>query len=101
MIAYYSPLREFGRKESLQAFTALAVVKQGQPYQGGMEGGFKPLPRDADRFEARLAPTRPLLGQLSFTKGQTIWGFRFRFGLFEVNGMEMAIIAQAMGVETV
>lgn len=36
VIAYYSPVKEFGGKDSLKAFTALGAVKQGAPYQGDM-----------------------------------------------------------------
>ena len=95
-IAYYSPVQEFGGKETLQAFTALGVVKPGIPYQGDMGGGFKAFRRDVQWFASKAAPIKPLLQQLSFTKGQASWGYKFRFGLFEIDEADMKLIADAM-----
>jgi EVE domain len=99
IVAYYSPVREFDGKESLKAFTALGVVKSGRPYQGDMGEGFMPFRRDVDWFEATSAPIAPMLHHLSFTKGQTHWGYKFRFGLFEISEPDMTLIAQAMGAQ--
>ena len=97
VIAYYSPVREFGGKDSLKAFTALGLVKPGAPYQGDMGGGFVPFRRDVDWLDAQEAAIAPLLQSLSFTKGQSHWGYKFRFGLFEISKDDMALIAGAMG----
>ena len=100
VIAYYSPVETFGGKDSLKSFTALGLVKAGAPYQGDMGEGFKAFRRDVDWFETKPASILPLLQELSFTKGQTSWGYKFRFGLFEISESDMQVIAQAMGVST-
>ena len=100
VIAYYSPVKEFGGKDSLKAFTALGTVKAGAPYQGDMGGGFKAFRRDVDWSDAKPASILPLLDKLSFTKGQKSWGYKFRFGLFEISESDMQLIAQAVVVST-
>jgi len=101
LIAYYSPVHEFGGKDSLKAFTALGMVRPGQPYQGEMGGGFKPFRRDVKWLETKRAPIAPLLAELSFTRGQTNWGYKFRLGLFEIPGRDMMLISDAMGCAAV
>jgi EVE domain len=97
VVAYYSPVQEFGGKHALQAFTAIGVVREGEPYQGDMGSGFTPFRRDVDWMTAQAAPIAPLLQQLSFTRGQKSWGYKFRFGFFEVAEADMKVIAEAMG----
>jgi len=97
VIAYYSPVTEYGGKETLQAFTAIGLVKQGLPYEGDMGGDFKPFRRDVDWLPSHDAPIKPMLNQLSFTKGKTTWGYQFRFGLFHIPVEDMQLIATAMG----
>jgi hypothetical protein len=67
------------------------------PYQADMRGGFRPFRRDVQWAQAREAPIRPLLGQLSFAREGKSWGYQLRFGLFEVTNTDMQIIADAMG----
>jgi hypothetical protein len=98
MIAYYSPVEQFGGKESLKAFTAIGVVKLGEPYQGDMGGGFTPFRRNVSWLAASRAPILPLLDRLSFIKSKASWGYQFRFGLFEIPEADMKMIASAMGV---
>lgn len=96
VVAYYSPTRTFGGDDRLQAFTAIGVVKPGEPYQGVMAGDFKPFRRDVGWVGASPAPIAPLLPQLSFAGANRNWGYRLRFGLFEVEAADMALIAAAM-----
>jgi hypothetical protein len=96
-VAYYSPTEHFGRKDRLQAFTALGTVKTGDPYAFEMGGGFVPFRRDvAWDAEAIDAPIAPLLDRLSFTAGRASWGYVFRFGLLQVTAEDMHLIAAAM-----
>lgn len=97
MIAYYSPLATFGGMDKLMAFTAIGIIKPGPPYQGDMGGGFMPFRRDVQWLESRNAAIQPLLQVLSFTRGQKSWGYKFRFGLFEISQPDMFFIAKAMG----
>jgi hypothetical protein len=96
VVAYYSPTEQFRGRDRLQAFTALGVVRPGVPYVADMGGGFHPFRRDVAWFDAREAPILPLLEQLDFSKGRRNWGYPLRFGLFQVNVTDMAVIAAAM-----
>src|SRR5260221_8311766 len=91
-VAYYSPVRVFGTKEACQAFTAVGVVRDERVYQGDMGNGFRPFRKDVDWLEAQEASIRPLLELLSFTKGQSNWGYALRFGLLKVTPDDMDVI---------
>jgi hypothetical protein len=95
-IVYYSPTATMGLKDGLQSFTAIGTVRQGEPYQGDMGGGFTPFRRDVDWVEAGETPIAPLLDRLDFTAGKANWGYQLRFGLFEISAHDFALIAGAM-----
>jgi hypothetical protein len=97
-IIYYSPKERMRAGAPIQSFTAIGIIKDGEPYKCDMGGGFVPYRRDVNFFDAVDAPIRPLLQQLSFTKGRPSWGSAFRFGLFEISKEDYALIAQTMGV---
>jgi EVE domain len=97
-IAYYSPTNSFGGIDRLQAFTAIGIVGPGAPCQVDMGGGFRPFRRDVLWREAIETPIHPLLGQLSFARGSKNWGYRLRFGLFEIPQEDLLLIGDAMGV---
>jgi hypothetical protein len=95
-VVYYSPSTSFGGKDRLQAFTAMGVVRAGEPYAHDMGGGFVPFRRDVDWFEAAQAPIQPLLDRLEFSAGVRNWGYPLRFGLFAISAADMEVIAAAM-----
>jgi len=97
-VAYYSPTVTFGGKDKLQAFTLLGRVKPGEIYPGEM-GGWTAHRRDVDWSDAADAPIAPLLDRLDFTRGQSNWGYKLRFGLFEISAHDFALIAEAMGAK--
>jgi hypothetical protein len=97
-VVYYSPTTVLRGTDKLQSFTAIGVVKEGEPYEADMGGGFCPFRRDVCWHAAAEVPIRPLLGRLSFTTAGSNWGFQLRFGLFEISDQDMALIAAAMGV---
>jgi EVE domain len=97
-IAYYSPSKAFGSKDRLQAFTAIGVVKRGEPYQVDMGNGLCPFRRDVLWSEVVETPIRPLLGLLSFARDNPNWGYQLRFGLFEIAEEDMRLIRQATSV---
>ncbi len=99
-VVYYSPSTAFGGKDRLQAFTALGVVRPGEPYEHDMGGGFVPFRRDVDWFDAAQAPIQPLLDRLSFSAGMRNWGYPLRFGLLAISAVDMDLIAAAMGART-
>lgn len=95
-VAYYSPTATFRGSDTLQAFTAIGIVKDGEPYQADMGGGFHPFRRDVAWIDSHEAPIRPLLGTLDLAAGGRSWGYQLRFGLFTVSDHDMAVIAAAM-----
>lgn len=99
-VVYYSPSTAFGGKDRLQAFTALGVVRPGEPYEHDMGGGFVPFRRDVDWFDAAQAPIKPLPDRLSFSAGMRNWGYPLRFGLLAISAVDMDLIAAAMGART-
>jgi len=98
-IVYYSPTTILGEKDGLQSFTAIGTVREGEPYQGDMGGGFTPYRRDVEWAKSQEAPIKPLLDRLEFTAGKSNWGYQLRFGLFAVSEGDFSLIAEAMGVE--
>ncbi|WP_214476188.1 EVE domain-containing protein [Mesorhizobium sp. dw_380] len=99
-IIYYSPTTVLGEKDGLQAFTAIGTVREGEPYQGDMGGGFTPFRRDVEWMAAEETPIKLLLDRLDFTAGKSNWGYQLRFGLFEINDHDFRLIAEAMGAAT-
>jgi hypothetical protein len=99
-VAYYSPTAAFGGTDKLQAFTAVGVVGDGEPYVADMGGGFCPYRRDVTWFDAVAVPIRPLLDQLEFSAGNRNWGYAFRFGLLAVSEHDLDVIEQAMSIGT-
>jgi len=96
-VAFYSPTATFRGKDRLQAFTALGIVKDGEPYRFDMGGGFCPFRRDVTWLDAHEAPIQPLVGALEFTAVRN-WGYRLRPGLVAISARDMDLIAAAMGV---
>jgi hypothetical protein len=95
-VVYYSPTIAFRGTEKLQAFTALGVVKAGEPYPHDMGGGFCPFRRDVTWLAAREASIGPLLDALDFSSGVRNWGYRLRTGLFSISDHDLRLIAAAM-----
>lgn len=96
-VAYYSPSEVFRGKDRVQAFTAVGVVRAGEPYRVDMGGGFVPFRRDVDWLAAEAeAPIQPLLATLDFTGGARNWGYQLRFGLFPITDHDWRLIAGAM-----
>ena len=98
-VLYYSPTTTFRGKEKLQAFTAIGMAKDREPYQVDMGENFCPFRRDVKWLKARNAPIAPLLDELDFSAGKRNWGYQFRFGLFEISEHDLQIIATAMKVK--
>ena|SRR5438105_13771629 len=95
-VAYYAPAEVFRGADKLQSFVSIGVVAEGEPYQFDMGEGFVPWRRDVAYARAQEAPIAPLLDQLDFVEDRARWGYKFRFGLFEVNDADMQRIARAM-----
>ena len=98
-VAYYAPVLEFGGKAKCQAFVLIGLVQPGEPYAFDMGGGFVPYRRDVRYLPAREAPIAPLLDSLAFIEDRQRWGYKFRFGLFDIPDHDVRLIASAMQVE--
>ncbi|MDE2115076.1 MAG: EVE domain-containing protein [Hyphomicrobiales bacterium] len=95
-VGYYSPTVSFQGKDKLQSFTAVGIVKQGQPYEVDWGGGFRPHRRDVDWWPALEASILPLLNLLEFTAAGSSWGYQLRFGLFPISDHDFKLIAETM-----
>lgn len=97
-VVYYAPTRTMGGKDKLQAFVSAGLVQTGDPYAFDMGGGFVPYRRNVAYVPVQAAPIAPLLDALDFVEDRQRWGYKFRFGLFEVGDADMRRIAVAMQV---
>ena len=96
-VVFYSPKITYQGKDACQAFTAIGKVKPGPVYLGDMGGGFTPYRRDIAYIDCTEAPIHPLIPQLSFIEDKQHWGYRFRFGFFEIGKEDFELIADRMG----
>ena len=97
---YYSPKDAFPDGAPLKAFTAIGVVTEREPWQA-TDGDFTPWRRALDYDTgARHAPIADLRDTLEFSRGNPRWGYQLRLGLFEISEHDFAVIAAAMGSNT-
>jgi len=96
-LIYYSPRTALHDGEPLQAFTAIGRIVDDNVSSHRMSDDFVPYRRDVAYLPCTEAPIAPLLGQLSFIKDPSRWGYPFRAGLLEIPAADFALIAQAMG----
>ena len=95
-VAYYSPTVTMGGKDKLQCFVSIGLVLPGDPYAFDMGGGFVPFRKDVHYVDAVEASILPLIPQFEFVESPARWGYKFRFGLFEISDHDMHLIANAM-----
>ena len=95
-LAYYAPATRMSGKDGLQSFVSIGLVQSGTPYAFDMGGGFVPYRRDVCYLEAKEAPIAPLLDSLEFVEDRRHWGYKLRFGLFQISDHDMRLIANAM-----
>lgn len=96
-VIYYSPTRDMGGGDGLQAFTAAGRVLPGEPYAFDMGDGFVPSRRDVAFWPLEPAAIRPLLDRLELTAGKRHWGAPFRYGLVAISEADGRTILAAMG----
>jgi hypothetical protein len=96
LVAYYAPTLRMGGGDRLQKFVSLGVVQPGAPYAFDMGGGFTPFRRDVAYVAAEEASILPLLEQFDFVEDPQRWGYKFRFGLFDISDHDMRLVARAM-----
>ena len=96
VVGFYSPRASFESKTPLQSFTAVAKLADQPVYQAEMSPDFKPFRRNARFLDCQEALIRPLIEQLAFIEDKTHWGYKFRFGVFEIPAGDFELIAEAM-----
>ncbi|MBW8721875.1 MAG: EVE domain-containing protein [Polaromonas sp.] len=96
LVTYYSPTLRMGGGDRLQRFVSLGIVQPGEPYAFDMGGGFTPFRRDVAYVAAEEASIQTLLEQFDFVEDPQRWGYKFRFGLFDISDHDMRLIARAM-----
>jgi len=97
LIIFYSPKTAYVDGEPLQAFTALCRVTDDEPYQVQMTPDFIPFRRNVEFLPSEEIPIKPLISDLEFIQDKSRWGYKFRFGMFEINEHDFKLIARAMG----
>ncbi|WP_123042490.1 EVE domain-containing protein [Cohnella candidum] len=95
-LIYYSPRTDMQNGEPLQAFTAIGQVEDDRVYEYRMSDSFIPFRRNIRYTTCKETKIRPLLEQLSFTRGVDNWGYPFRYGHFEISEQDFRIIADSM-----
>jgi hypothetical protein len=95
-IVFYSPRTTYPDGPPLQAFTAIGQVSDDAPYQAEMTPDFHPWRRAVDFQACAETPIRPLLDDLDFVEDKKRWGYRFRFGVFEIDQHDFEVIRSAM-----
>ena len=93
---FYSPKTSLENGKPVRAFTAIAKIKEGDIYRVVIDDNFQPYRRDAEYENCQEIPIKPLIEQLEFITNKKHWGFRFRFGLFEINQHDFELIYQLM-----
>ena len=97
-VVYYAPTQHFGTPDKFQSFVSIGVVQPGDPYEVDMNG-FVPWRRDVIYATSREAPIHPLLNAFQFVDDRSRWGYKFRFGLFDISDHDFMLIARAMAVD--
>jgi hypothetical protein len=83
-VIFYSPKQVYAGNEPLQAFTAIGQVKDEELYQHKMSENFIPYRRNVTYYQCNETPIAPLINDLDFIENKKAWGYKFRFGFFEI-----------------
>lgn len=95
-VIFYSPKQAYAGNEPLQAFTAIGQVTDEGPYQFKMTEDFIPYRRNVDFYGCRETPIAPLIPKLDFIENKQSWGYKFRFGFFEIQEQDFELIHAEM-----
>jgi hypothetical protein len=98
-IIVYSPKVSYEGNEPLQSFTAIGQVKDEELYQGVMTGNFNPFRRNITYYQCNDRPIGPLINDLDFIENKKAWGYRFRFGFFEIGEQDFELLRFEMLTE--
>lgn len=94
-LIFYSPKTHFENGEPLQSFTAIGEIIDDEPYQTEVSANFHPWRRNVRFEEIHETPIRPLIDELDFIENKVQWGYKFRFGVIEINEHDFLTIHNA------
>src|SRR3989344_6368429 len=92
----YSPKHTMEGNEKLQSFTAIGHAVDDRVYQFQMTPSFVPFRRNMKFYDCEEISILPLIDQLDFIQDKKKWGFKFRFGFFEINERDFKLIKSKM-----
>jgi hypothetical protein len=95
-VIFYSPKQNYISNEPLQAFTAIGQVTGEELYQHKISEDFIPWRRNVKYNKCDEAPIAPLINELDFIENKKAWGYKFRFGFFEIGEKDFKVIKSAM-----
>ena len=95
-VIFYSPMLTYEGDEKLQAFTAIGQVTDEELNQHKMAEGFIPWRRNINYYPCKDVPIIPMIGSLDFIRDKKSWGFRFRFGFFEIDEHDFNLLKAKM-----
>ena len=89
---FYSPKTSLQNGNPVQAFTAVAKIKDRDVYEAVVDRNFEPYRKNAEYEECQKVPIKPLIEQLEFITNKKHWGLRFRSGLLEINQHDFELV---------
>ena len=92
---FYSPKTSLQDGKPVQAFTAVAKIKDDNIYLLVNEN-FQPYRRNAEYENCQEVPIKPLIEQLEFITNKKHWGLKFSSSLFEINQHDFELIYKLM-----
>jgi hypothetical protein len=104
-LLYYSPKDVCPNGSSLQRFTAVGRIADGEPWQAApvamLKGDVRPWRRRVEYVDdIAEVPIAPLLSVLELTRDTPNWGWLMRRGLLEMTPRDFALIAAEMGADS-
>lgn len=101
-LVYYSPKDLYPEGRTLQRFTAIGRVADGEPWQAApvamLGKDVSPWRRRVEYLDGVVeVPIGPLLPVLDLTRDTTNWGWLMRRGTLELTSHDFAVIAAEMG----
>jgi hypothetical protein len=98
-VIYYSPKLEFETNIPCQEFTAIGLVVGDDVYAYDMGNGFIPYRRKIRYLKSKPVQIKSLIEKLEFVTDKNKWGYKFRFGAFEISEKDFKFIAKKMRVK--
>ncbi|WP_428329236.1 EVE domain-containing protein [Mucilaginibacter sp.] len=95
-VVFYSPKQTMSGNVPCQAFTAIGQVADDEVYQHKMSDDFIPYRRNINYHHCTETPIAPLRNKLAFITNKSAWGYRFRFGFFEIPAADFNLIKKEM-----